>query len=69
MVIGTLQVFHLYVYALLDPGASLSFITPYIAVNFGIIPETFTEPFSVSTPIGIFIIARQVYRNFLVTIS
>ncbi|XP_047252310.1 uncharacterized protein LOC124887169 [Capsicum annuum] len=37
MVTGTLQVFHLQVYALLDPGAILSFVTPYIIVDFGIV--------------------------------
>ena len=64
-----LHVFHLYVYDLLDPGVSLSFVTPYIVVNFGVSPETLVEPFLVSTPVGIFIIARQVYRNCPIIIS
>ncbi|KAH0654413.1 hypothetical protein KY289_032091 [Solanum tuberosum] len=34
VVIGTLRVFDLDVYALLDPEATLSFVTPYIAVKF-----------------------------------
>ena len=33
VVSGTLRVFDLDVYALLDPGATLSFINPYIAVQ------------------------------------
>ena len=69
MVTGTLKVYHLHSYALLDPGASLSFITSYIAVGFGVIPEILEEPFSVSTLVGKSIIARQVYRECLVMIS
>ena len=34
-----IRVFDLIVYALLDPGVSLSFVTPYVAMNFEIIPE------------------------------
>ena len=63
-----LRIFHVYVYALLDPGASLSFITPYIAEDFGISPEILAEPFSVSTPVGKTIIARRVYRNYPIMI-
>ena len=63
------QFFHLYIYALLDPGASLSFVNPYIAVYFRVSPETLAEPFSVCTPVGVSIIARQVYRNYPVIIS
>ena len=68
MVIGTLRVFDLDVYALLDPGATLSFVTPYIAVQFSVSPETLSEPFSVSTPVGDLVIARRVYRNCPVTV-
>ena len=53
----------MHVYALLDPGASLSFVTPYIVVDFKISPEILAEPFSVFTPVGKTIIARRVYRN------
>ncbi|KAF3623602.1 RAB GTPase B1C [Capsicum annuum] len=52
-----------------DPGASLSFITPYIAVNFEVSLKTLAEPFLVSTPVILTIGARQAYRNFPVTIS
>ena len=54
---------------MLDPGASLSFVTPYIAGNFGISFEVLAEPFLVSTPVGKTIIARWVYRNCPVMIS
>ncbi|KAH0637947.1 hypothetical protein KY290_036496 [Solanum tuberosum] len=69
VVTGTLRVFDLDVYALLDPGATLSFVTPYIAVQFSVSPETLSEPFSVSTPVGDLVIARRVYRNCPVTVS
>lgn len=56
-------------YVLLDPGASLSFVTPYLAVNFDVSFEILVEPFSVSTLVGKSIIARWVYRNFLIKVS
>ena len=66
----TLRVFNLDVYALLDPQATLSFVTFYIAVNFNVSPETLSEPFSVSTPVSHDpIIARRVNRNCFVTVS
>lgn len=36
MVTSTLQVYHLHVYVFLDPGASLFFVIPYIAIDFGV---------------------------------
>lgn len=39
MVTGTLQVFHLYTSALLDPRALFFFVSPYIAVDFGVSPK------------------------------
>jgi len=69
VVTGTLRVFNFDVYALLDPGDTLSFVTPYIVVNFGVSPETLSEPFSVSTPVGDPVIARRVYKNCPITIS
>ncbi|KAF3658963.1 60S ribosomal protein L7a [Capsicum annuum] len=59
VVTGTLQAYHLHIYALLDPGAFLSFVTPYIAINFRVSPEILAEPFSVSTPMGKSIIAQR----------
>ncbi|KAG5612366.1 hypothetical protein H5410_023647 [Solanum commersonii] len=35
-----------------NPRASLSFVTSYVAMNFDVIPEQLSEPFSVSTPVG-----------------
>ncbi|KAH0725447.1 hypothetical protein KY284_001312 [Solanum tuberosum] len=69
VVTSTLRVFNLDVYALLDPRATLSFVTPYIVINFNISPETLSEPFSISTLVGDPVIARRVYINCPITVS
>ncbi|KAF3643747.1 Bidirectional sugar transporter SWEET1a [Capsicum annuum] len=56
------QIFYLYVYALLDPGASLSFVPPYVAIDFGVSPKILAEPFSVSTPVGKTIVAQRLNK-------
>ena len=68
VVIGTLWVFLLNVYALLDPGATLSFVPPYIAVNLGVIQKILSEPFA-STQVGDPFIAMRVYINFSIIVS
>lgn len=45
VVTGMLQVFSIYFYALLDPGATLSFITPLAAMRFDILCDVFHELF------------------------
>ena len=55
-----IQVFNFVVYALLDPGESLSFVTPYVAMNFEISLEQLGKSFSVSTSFGE---AERVYRD------
>ena len=57
------------VYALLDPGASLYFVIPYIAVDFKVSLKILAEPFSVSTPVGKTIIVQRVYRNCPIMVS
>ena len=47
-----LQVFSTSVYALLDPGSTLSFVTPLLAFNFEILLEVLHDPIVVSTPLG-----------------
>ncbi|XP_019267033.1 PREDICTED: uncharacterized protein LOC109244404 [Nicotiana attenuata] len=37
-------------YALIDPGSTLSYITPFVAGKFGIVPEIISDPLAVSTP-------------------
>lgn len=68
MVTGILKFFSHDAYVLLDPGASLSFVTPYVAMKFGVFPEQILKPFSISTPVGKSIIARRVYRDCVVTV-
>lgn len=69
MTTGILQVLYLYLYVLLELEALLSFVTPYIAINFGISPDILEEPLLVSTPVGSSIIARRVYKNYPVIVS
>lgn len=37
---------------LLDPGSNLSYVTPLVAINFGVGPENLSKPFSISTLVG-----------------
>lgn len=69
MVNVIIQVFHFHVYALLDRRSTLSFVTPFIIVDFCVNKKILTEPFSVSTLIDSSIIAKRVYKNFPVIIS
>ena len=66
---GTLRVFDLDVNALLDPGDTLYFLTPYILVQFNVSLENISKPFSVSTLVNDPVISRRVYRNCPVTVS
>ena len=47
-----LKVFCLDIYYILDPGATLSFVTPLVAKKFEILPDILYEPFIVSNPLG-----------------
>lgn len=49
---STLQVYYLDVYAILDQGDTLSFVTLYNVVNFNVNLENHSEPFAISTPLG-----------------
>ncbi|XP_070025071.1 uncharacterized protein [Nicotiana sylvestris] len=49
VVTGILTVQSHDVYALIYPGSTLSYVTPYVAMEFGIEPEQLHEPFLVST--------------------
>ncbi|XP_070015015.1 uncharacterized protein [Nicotiana sylvestris] len=57
------------VYALIDPGSTLSYVTPFVAMGFGIEPDQLHEHFLVSTPVGESITAAQVYRGCVVTVQ
>ena len=52
VVTGMLQVFSTSVYSLLDPGSTLSFVTPLLAVTFKIFLAILHDPIVVSTPLG-----------------
>ncbi|KAH0678966.1 hypothetical protein KY284_020051 [Solanum tuberosum] len=69
IVTGMIKVFTFDVYALLDPGASLSFVTPYVANKFEVIREKLCEPFCVSTPIGESTLAELVYHDYVTSIN
>ena len=69
VVIGRVWIFNFDAYTLLDPGATLSFVTPYIVVQFSVSPETLFEPFLVSTPVDDLVIAWRVYRNCPITVT
>ncbi|MCF6774915.1 hypothetical protein L3H44_11020, partial [Corynebacterium sp. MC-12] len=63
VVASMLKVFDFDVYALIDPSATLSFVTSFVAKKFHVDPELLHESYEVSTPIGASIIARKVYRS------
>ena len=44
-VTSMLKAFHIDMYALLDPGASLSFVNPFIPKKFFMFPDVSLEPF------------------------
>ncbi|WMV58483.1 hypothetical protein MTR67_051868 [Solanum verrucosum] len=60
VVTGVLKVFQLDVYVLLDPSATLYFVTPYVAMRFDVLPDVLLEPFSISTFVGDYIVAKRV---------
>ncbi|XP_070004730.1 uncharacterized protein [Nicotiana sylvestris] len=68
VVTGILTVQSHDVYALIDPGSTLSYVTPFVAMEFRIEPEQLHEPFSVSTPVGESILVARVYRGCIVTV-
>ncbi|XP_070047254.1 uncharacterized protein [Nicotiana tomentosiformis] len=56
------------VYALIYLGSTLSCVTPFVAMEFGIEPEQLPESFSVYSPFGESILAARVYRGCVVTV-
>lgn len=62
----TLQIFSHDVYVLLDPGSTLYYVTPYVAVRFGFEPDVTAEPFFISTLVGDSVVARRVHKNYIV---
>ncbi|XP_070046710.1 uncharacterized protein [Nicotiana tomentosiformis] len=68
VVTGILSVQSHDVYALIDHGSTLSYVTPYVAMEFGIEPEKLHESLSASTAVGESIVAVRVYRDCVVTV-
>jgi len=64
-----LKVFLIDIYDLLDPDATLSFVTPYMSMKFDILPEVLLESFLVSTPVGDSVVAKRVYRRCPISLS
>ncbi|XP_070028866.1 uncharacterized protein [Nicotiana sylvestris] len=56
-------------YAIMDPGSTFSYVTPYFVINLGLEPEQLSEPFLVSTPVGESIKVTRVYRGFIVLVQ
>lgn len=65
---GMLKAFIHDVYVLLDLGATLSFVTPYIFMKFEISPQHFLELFNVFTPVGESVLSQRVYRDCPISI-
>ena len=59
-----LHVFTFLLYAFLDLGSTLSFVTHLITSRFDVFLNVLHEPILVSTPIGDGIRAERVYKNF-----
>ncbi|XP_070014827.1 uncharacterized protein [Nicotiana sylvestris] len=55
-------------YAIMDPGSTFSYVTPYFAINLGLEPEQLSEPFLVSTPVGKEVKVTRVYRGYIVSV-
>ncbi|XP_070054422.1 uncharacterized protein [Nicotiana tomentosiformis] len=68
IVTGILTVQSHNVYALIDPGSTLSYVTPYVAMELGIELEQLHESFFVSTLVGESIVAARVYRDCVITV-
>ena len=47
-----LEFFYIYEYTLLESGATLSFVTSFIAKNVNILSDIMREPFKVITTVG-----------------
>ncbi|XP_069143326.1 uncharacterized protein [Solanum lycopersicum] len=55
-------------YALLDPGSTLSFVTPLLSLTFEILPDVLHDPIVVSTPLGENVIVDRVYKDCLIVV-
>nr|XP_009769702.1 PREDICTED: uncharacterized protein LOC104220517 [Nicotiana sylvestris] len=63
VVTGILSVFSIDMYALIDPGSTLSYISPFVASKWDREPELLHKSFEVSTPMGESVVVRRVYQS------
>ena len=68
VITGILSVCSRAMYALIDPGSTLSYISSLIACTIGM-PSESTEPCEVLTPVGESIVVNKIYRNCPVKVS
>lgn len=68
VVINMLKVYNFDIYALLDLGANLSFVTPFLENKFNMCFEILVEPFEACTPVGESVVAKRVYKSCLMSI-
>ena len=66
VVTSMFKVLSIDVYMLLDPDATLSFVTPLVAKKFEILTDILHEPFIVSTLLGSRLLQKKVYKNCLI---
>ncbi|WMV08746.1 hypothetical protein MTR67_002131 [Solanum verrucosum] len=52
-----------------DPSDTLSFVMQYVAMQFDVFMDALLDPFYVSLPIDESIVAKNVYRNCLISLS
>ncbi|XP_070036773.1 uncharacterized protein [Nicotiana tomentosiformis] len=69
VVTGILTIHSHAIYALMDPGSTFSYITPFIAGKLDMRSELLPQPVEVSTPVGDSIVANHVYRDCTVLIN
>lgn len=54
-----LSIFSLSMYALIDPGSNLSYISPFVASKYGKKPELLCQPLEVSMRVGEPMVVRR----------
>lgn len=66
---GTLQLFFYDMYCFLDLGSTLSYVTLFVDVYFGFNYEVILDPSSISTSIGDSLVAKRVYKGYMVVVG
>ena len=66
VVTGMLKVFSTSVYALINIGSTLSFVTPLLALTFEIFSKVLHDLIVVSTPLGENVRTDRVYKDCLI---